>query len=545
MGLVHFGDLKDRQVRETDGLAKMRAMAATAAHFDVPTDSSTLEAWLKSLPADCCAAFVALRDQAKRFATSSVAPGQRFSMLERMRSHAVQLMPELRTRYLAKPVPLEGAERQAWETCVGLWEAFYFAYALCTESGSEPERAATVWHRALDCLGCAIRECGFGYHTAPSGLWKELNSCYRTIEGCSLEEITVREAEQGSTEVDCKRAYLAIVLHDAASIYSLSTQHMLALEQLLPAWAAIGDLTTESPTDPAHSPLAIDLAGDAGALLARTLQPAETVRHLDTSILALKLRELAAAVRSGTLPLELAAVRTMPRPALERLLTHLYIQWCSGGTGRTEERRESTRRAQIALNMHAIHFQISGRAFRQPGLRYTREEEHDLATFGHITERTEQRLLTGQSSALEPWEIANQSASGVLSMLRKPDLESRIQHGQLIAMRTSSIEAPSLATVQRIRIENDGCLSIGIRTIRADVRGAAVRPQDDLLSKFERALIVEADQERSAPGYLILPPGRFSPGATIELHSGRSEKIKITSMLEQNVDHDRATYTSE
>ena len=518
-------------------------MAATAAHFDVPTDTGTLEAWLEALPGDCCAAFVALRDQAKRFATSSVAPRERFAMLERMRSHVVALMPELRTRYLEKAVPLEGTERQAWEVCVGLWEAFYFAYALCTESGAEPERAAAVWRRALDCLGRAIGECAFGYHTAPSGLWKELNSCYRTIEGCGLEEI-VHENAQGPQEPDCKRMYLAVVLHDAASTYSLSTQQMLALEQMLPAWAALVDLTTEHPTDAAHSPLAVDLAGDAGAQLGRTLQPSDTLRFIDTGLLALKLRELAAALRSGTLPLELAAARDLPRAATERLLTHLYIQWCSAGTGRSEERRDSTRRAQIALNMHAIHFQISGRAFRQPGLRYTREEEHDLATFGHITERTEQRLLTSQSSALEPWEIVNQSASGVLSMMRKPDLESRILHGQLIALRASSTEAPSLASVQRIRIENDGSLSIGIRTVRGEVRGAAVRPQNDPMAKFDRALIVAPDEERGVPGYLILPPGRFSQGAPVELNTGRAEKIVITGMLEQNVDHDRATYTA-
>jgi hypothetical protein len=519
-------------------------MAATAANLETPTDSGSLEAWLKRLPADTGAAFAALRDQAKSFATSPIQPRERFVMLERMRGHVLQLMPEQRNRYLGKPIPLEGAERQAWEICVGLWEAFYFAYALCTESGAEPERAAAVWQRALDCLGRAIRECAFAYHTAPSGLWKELNSCYRTAEGCSLEDVAVADVDPATPALDCRRTYLEIVLHDAASAYALSPQQMLALEQLLPAWASATVLTSECPADVSAAPLAIDLARDTGAQLARTLPAAETLRFLDVSLIAAKLRVLAAAVRSGASPLELAATRSLARPATERLLTHLYIQWCSAGTGRTEERRESTRRAQIALNMHAIHFQISGRAFRQPGLRYTREEEHDLATFGHITERTEQRLLTGQSSALEPWEIVNQSVSGVQSMMRKPDLESRIHHGQLIAMRTTSMEPPALATVQRIRIEHNGALNIGVRMIRSEARGAAVRSARDSTAKYERALIVEADAERGVPSYLILPPGRFAPGEAIELHTGRAEKLVIAAMLDQSVDHDRATYKS-
>ena len=517
-------------------------MAVTAANLEVPSNSGTLEAWLMDLPADAHSVFVALRNQAQALSSSAVVPPERFVMLERMRHKALQVRPELRSHYIGKPVPLETDEQQAWETCLGLWEAFYFAYAICVESEAEPARSAAVWQRSLDCLGRAIRECAFAYHAAPSGLWKELNSCYRAVEGCELEEVAIQDVEQGATALDCKRTYLVTVLHDASTPYALSAQQMLALEQLLPAWSAITDLTAENRSDAVRSPLAIDLASEGGAQLARTLQPTTTLRFLDTGVLAPKLRELASAIRGGTIPLELATARSLPRPATERLLTHLYIQWCSAGTGRTEERRDSTRRAQIALNMHAIHFQISGRAFRQPGLRYTREEEHDLATFGHITERTEQRLLTGRSSALEPWEIVNQSVSGVQSMIRNPDLESRIEHGQLIAMRTSSMEPPLLALVQRLRIESDGRLGIGVRTIRSEVRGAAVRPLGDPSVRYERALVIEADSERDVPAYLILPPGLFAAGSTIELYAGHAEKVVLTAMLDQGMDHDRATY---
>ena len=66
----------------------------------------------------------------------------------------------------------------------------------------------------------------------------------------------------------------------------------------------------------------------------------------------------------------------------------------------------------------------------------------------------------------------------------------------------------------------------------------------DSTAKYERALIVEADTERDAPSYLILPPGRFAPGEAIELHTGRAEKVVIAALLDQCVDHDRATYKS-
>jgi hypothetical protein len=518
-------------------------MAASAApvNTEVSPNPGNLDAWLKRLPADSCAALNVLREHVQELSANAIGAQERFAMLERMRSHAARLMPEQRRRYMGKPVPLDGDERQAWEAAVRLWEAFYFGYAACAESAT-PARTAVVWQRALDCLGRAVREHTYAYRAAPTALWKELNSCYRSTEACTMSDVAVEDAEQPGSPLSCKHAYLTTVLHDAANLYALSSAQMQALEQLLPSWLAAADLSIEIPSEATRSPLAIDLCGESGPQLSRTFQPSENLRYLDMSKLAPTLRELAATVRGGTLPLEFAATRALERPATERLLTHLYIQWCSAGSSRLDERHGSQGRAQVALNLHAIHFQISGRAFRQPGLRYTVEEQHDLATFGHITGRTEQRLLTGRSSALEPWEIENQSVSGLLIMARKPDLESRIGHGQLIAMRTSGIDPVLLAQVQRLRIEQDGSLSIGVRTVRAPVHAVAVRPLGDPALKYERALMVEADIERNVPAYLVLPPGKFALGSVFELHAARPEKVVVTGILDQSTDNDRVTY---
>jgi hypothetical protein len=317
---------------------------------------------------------------------------------------------------------------------------------------------------------------------------------------------------------------------------------MHAFEQLLPGVLDDADLLEQSPSDCGRSPLAVDLASESGAQLARCLLAPQKLRHLDTSTLAPRLRDMVGALRANARSIEFPALRGLERGTAERLLTHLYIQWCSAGTGRVDERRDAPKRAQVATTMHAIHFQISGRAFRQPGLRYTREEEHDLATFGHITERTEHRLLTSRSAALEPWDVVNQSGSGMLSMVRKNDLTTRLAHAQLIAMRTSSMEPPLLAVVQRLRLEADGSLTVGVRLVKGETRGAAVRALADPTPKYERALIIDADKERDIPAQLIVPPGKFALGASFELHAGRTEKVQVTAILEHCSDHDRISY---
>lgn len=513
-------------------------MAAIATAFQPSSDPTGVDAWLARLPNDAPAAFSLLRQQAHALASEPIATDQRYAMLERVRDRALGFVAAQRARYLGRPVPLAQAERAAWEDHVGLWQAFYFGYALCTDAGVEPRFAAAVWQRALDSLGRAMREYVCAYRAVPASLWQEFNRCYRSAEDCALSEIEIADTERPDDDgATCKTAYLATLLYESANLYSVSGAQMQLLELWLPDWLGLVDLAPSAPEDSARSPLAIDLAGDSGARRARDFAPADTLRYLDTSALALKLRDLGASVRAGA---DIGG--TLPRPLVERLLTHLYVQWCSVGSGRIDERRDAATRAQVAVNMHAVHFQISGRAFRQPGLRYTREEEHDLATFGHITERTEHRLLTGRSSALEPWEIVNQSASGLLGMCRKPDLETCIAHGQLIAMRTSSIAPPVLGVVQRLRLEHDGALNVGVRAIRGEARGAAVRRKGDPALKYERALLVDADPERRTPAFLIVPPATFAAGSALELFTSRAETVTVSEILDQGADHERVAF---
>ncbi len=492
---------------------------------------------------DTHAALVALLHATHKLSSESIASEQRLAALEQLRLQAIQLLPQQRRHYIGHPLPLAEDERRAWEAQIALWQAFYFGFALCTDISKDPAASASVWARALDSLGRAIREHGWAYRAVPAPLWKELNSCYRSAEACGLDAVSVPVAEQATQTHTCTSVFLTTLLHDAANSYAFSAAQLAAVEQWLPGWLQHTSLLRTPPSNASRSPLAVDLSSSTGAHLARELTPSDQLRYLDTGALGAKLREIAVALRENKPTPEIDAVLPhLPHAAIERLLTHLYVQWCSAGTGRIEERRDAAVRAQVAVTMHAVHFQISGRAFRQPGLRYTREEEHDLATFGHITERTEHRLLTGRSSALEPWEVVNQSSSGSLGMCRKPDLSSRIGHGQLVAIRTSSGSPPMLGTVQRLRTEADGSLSAGVRLIRADARGVAVRAPTTPSTQYERALVLESDEDRKLPATLVLPAGQFPPGAVIEMYANRAEQVRLGAIIERGFDFERLVF---
>ena len=490
------------------------------------------------LAAQPTAALGMLRQKVDALAAESIAPAQRFEALEALRAGVIAASESKRAIYAGKPVPLAENERQSWEDAVGLWQAFYLAYALCADAGQDTATAASVAQRALDSLGRAIREHTHAYRAVPGTIWKEFHTCYRSAADCSLAETPVRDPHHADSQTCCKHAYVGTLLYECANPYALSEAQIRLLGQWLPQWLGLIDIIASEPLWASRSPLALDLGGEVGARLAREVGPGEAVRYLDTSALGMRLRELADCLRNERSAAELQAAAEMPRAALERLLTHLYVQWCSAGAAAGDERQGNAVRAQIALGMHAVHFQISGRAFRQPGLRYTREEEHDLATFGHITERTEHRLLTGRSAALEPWDLLTQSASGLV-MRRRADLLSRIAYGQLVAMRTSSIDPPSLGVVQRLKVDANGEAHIGVRLLRGEVRGVALRAAADTSQKYERALLIEADAQRATAATLLVEAGRFGPGTRVEMHTSRAQTVTLGAYVERGFDFDR------
>jgi hypothetical protein len=150
----------------------------------------------------------------------------------------------------------------------------------------------------------------------------------------------VEDLVQPAIKPTCKSVYLATVLFDAAELSALSPAQVQALEQLLPSWVSSANLAAEIVADSSRSPLAIDLSADCGARLARTLQPVQTLRYIDATELAPRLRDLATAVRAGTLPLELPARALSAR--IERLLTH-HISMVQRRDGLTNAERDSAR----------------------------------------------------------------------------------------------------------------------------------------------------------------------------------------------------------
>jgi hypothetical protein len=300
------------------------------------------------------------------------------------------------------------------------------------------------------------------------------------------------------------------------------------------------------PLPPSAIPaLAIDLAGSAGPVFAEGREPLASLRYLDFEPIGRTLRQTITLLKQGQTPAQLGLGEDARQPGCENLLMLLYIQWCRAGTGRGEQRDPSAEKAQVCLGMHAAHFYISGRSFRGPGTSLSRQEEHDMQLFGHVSERTQRALASSESSAVESWQLLNQSNSGFMCMLREPDAQMRIGHYQLVAVRRGSSKLFYLGLVQWLRIEENNELFVGVRLFPGIARAVAARPVNfnapSAIKGFERALLLPEMATPSTPATLILPSGWFQPGRFVEVHADQKQVAKLVNLLEKGSDFDRCT----
>jgi hypothetical protein len=154
-------------------------------------------------------------------------------------------------------------------------------------------------------------------------------------------------------------------------------------------------------------------------------------------------------------------------------------------------------------------------------------------------------LASTQSSAVESWQLMNQSNSGFMCMLREPDAQIRIGHNQLVAVRRGSSKLFYIGLVQWLRIEKNNELYVGLRLFPGIARAVAVRPADaspaPAAKGYERALLLPEMATPATPSTLILPGGWFQPGRLIELHGNQKQMVKLVNLLEKGSDFERCT----
>lgn len=234
------------------------------------------------------------------------------------------------------------------------------------------------------------------------------------------------------------------------------------------------------------------------------------------------------------------------QPSCEQLLVFLYRQWCQGKPARAVDRRSSGAEALACTELGAIHYYLSGRAFRQPGesRELTQQERQELETLGRLRTVEGEEYSKARGYILEGWKLEDESAQGLRMVRPAGSAGKRYAHGQLVAVRPGDAKHYLLGQVRWLMGAANGDLHAGLKLLPGLPVPIAVRPTGLNVQneKYVPAIALGAVQALNAPVSLVLPAGWYKPKRIVEVYVTEALRVRLTEVLERGADFERVAY---
>lgn len=507
--------------------------------------------WLKNVPlANVAAAQRELATQLSEFNRYGAPVPQRIAVLETVREAVHFVQVEQAKRFSNRALPMAAAEANVFNVTVELWEQMRLGYLRCVDAALAGEhvavlQAALTCQRALAYSGLKMFHHFRAYREVPGQEWHALHQVYAGAETLGVAEKAVtdylnRDVQNSSPRI----AYVRALLLGLSNPNELSQRQLTFVTHLLERWGEKILVCREAPEPGGNPPLAVDLAGDENAL--RSGLSARDPRYLDVTRLAKSLRNRIGLLRRGESPARLALGEDCVQPACEQLLVFLYRNWCQNRVVRVVERHRTSDDVPACLGIMAIHYYVSGQAFRQPGDRkeLTQKERDEIATFGRISTRHEDDYVRTHGLVLEQWQLRDESALGVRMVRRAGYPGKRYVLGQLVALRPPGAKTFVLGEVRWLMANASGELQAGLRLLPGLPAATAVRPTglNVIDAEYVPALSLTAVPALDSPPTLILPSAWYKPKRVVEVFVEAPIRILLTGLVQRGGDFERVAY---
>lgn len=512
------------------------------------SDAAGCRAWIAGLPlGEPAKSHALLAAQIRSLSDAAMAATAKLEVLELLRDPVAQAQAEMARGCHGKPLPLDVQDREAWENVQQTWRAMAAGYdtlidAMATTAPDLAVHAHLICQRALRYTALALFEYCHVYHAPAGALWQQLHRLYVFAENAGHTWTTVNDGCGRLVDAtSCAATYVHALLIYLAQPDSLMGEQLDTVDRWLERWETLVRLAPDPLLQNDIPALAVDLASEKGAGLARHM-PAAGARYLNLEPLCKALRQTASGLKQQT-PGELG-LGDLSRDACESLLRLLFVQWCAAGTGRIDERTPASIKVMISPNIASMHFHLTGKAFRQPAGELTAAERQRLDMLGAVSGASEQALASQRSTALETWVIVNQSVSGFLGTAREKEVVNRISHHQLVALQPQAKKVMYLGTVQRLSLDDEGTIWIGLRIILGAPRAIAVRIAERA-GQHDRALLMPEDAPRKIPASIVLEPGYYQADRVLDVHIDKEKprRIRLQTLLDRGTNFERATYS--
>ncbi|MDH4190170.1 MAG: hypothetical protein OEW21_08200 [Betaproteobacteria bacterium] len=521
-------------------------------------DAASCKRWLQDLPmVNVAQSQHQLQLQLKEFNRFPVAAAKRLATIEAVREavHFVQI--EQAKRFSNRALPMAEAEASVFDRTIALWDEIATGYLHCVEAAAGGETAmqssaALACQRAITCLGLAMFHFHRAYREVPAQRRRRLHRAYARAEQLKVEETGVKDyLNRDVHDTSPRIAYLRAILMGAASPSELAQRQLTFVAFLLERWASKVDVGRAPVRDPRVPPLLVDLQGADGAVSmsgGAAAQGSGDTRFLNVSKLAMSLRNRILLLRKGESPARLGLGEDCVQPSCEQLLVLLYNRWCRPKPPQTEEPRLASDPLHVCSDLAAIHFNVSGGAFRPPGGAAKREltsrEREELETFGRVVSRDADARAGEKDAQREDWVLESLGTHELRMSRRGAGLGRRYTHGQLVGISASSGRGLMLGQLRWLMCTESGELQAAVKLLHGQCVAMAVRATGlgAGSGEYVPALSLTAVHALNVPPSLILPSGWYKPQRILEVHIESAAQVRLTEVIERGSDFERVVY---
>lgn len=512
------------------------------------SDGVSCAAWLSELPlVNVAPSQIRLLDQLRELNRYRLDAAERLKVLEALREAVYFVQAEQIKKLAGKPLPLTQVERGIFGQVAALWQELLIGYQHCLgglAEGKGGNQVATVCQRGLDCLASNMFDHRRVYHDFPDAYWLALHQLYTRADESGETATPVMDVAR-KADSSCAEVYVRALMFALANPNEQPQKQLVQIQRWLERWAQHVPIRRNPPEDQSLPPLLLDSSAAAGPYREADAGGRKTTYWLDTGDLARVLKKCVVLLRKGEPPASLGLGDDCAMPSVEQLLVLLFRLWCEGKNGRVQTRRRHDAKAQACSTLVSMHYQISGKTFRQPGhaTQMTRQERDEIATYGHTSARHEEAYIQGGGYAVEDWQLREESLSGLRIVRPAGSSGGRYVQSQLIAVKPADAKHFLIGMARWLSTDEKGDLHLGVRVIPGVPRAVAVRPTgiNAKTEKFIPALYCPALAALSSPASLILPPGWYRPKRVLEVYSESSELLLLTGVIERGCDFERVS----
>ena len=526
-------------------------------NFDLPgirpdaapefTDAAGCAKWLQSLPLiNVAPSHVRLLGQLDELNACQIAPAERLKILELLRDPVSFVQREQSKKFSNRPAPLARAEREVFHNVNSLWNALSLGYQHCLQAlvdgaAGLSGQVALICQRALWCTGQKMVDHYQAYQSVAENDWKLLHHLYAFAEERDANEGAVAHPlHEGKTKTTCTETYAQVLLLHLANPGKLTPRQIELISLWLERWTPKVSIGHAAPaTGDSVAPLVVDLSHAAGA----THRPAqgEDVRHIEIGEVGKSVRKRVGLLRKGETPAALGLGEDVTASLAESLLVMLYRRWCEDRESRAHPRRSTSGTAQVCSGMSAIHYFVTGQAFRGAPRELSKVQHEEIATFGRLATRHEENAAT-PTFPLETWQIKDESAPGLRLERIDPAANSRLVLDQLLGIRPADAKSFLLCTVRWISVSVDFDLRIGVQILPGVPLGVAIRADSTAGEQYTPALMLPSVAALQTPETMIVPAGWFKPDREIEVQRESALRVQLVSVVNRGADFERVTF---